>query len=82
MIIHMCMQLLDAIKIVMTHAHKFRSEQPHAHRHLCPHAHVHVQTHVVALPLSPICMLFLLMSQVRVCIQITINLFLPGYWST
>ena len=70
------------LKIVMTHAHKCTCEQPHAHRRACPHAHIYAHTYVYALPLSPICMLSLVMSQLRICLQVTINPFPPGHQST
>ena len=66
------------LKIVLTHARKCSYEQPHANRHACPRAHIYVY----ALPLSPICMLSLVMSQLRICLQVTINPFPPGHQST
>ena len=70
------------LKIFMMHAHTCSCEQPHAHRHTCPSAHIYAHTYVYALPLSPICMLSLVMSQLRICLQVTINPFQPGHWST
>ena len=70
------------LKIVLTHARKCTYEQPHANRHACPRAHIYAHTYVYALPLSPICMLSLVMSQLRICLQVTINPFLPGHQST
>ena len=70
-------------KIVLTRA------QPNAHMnnymhqtdmHVCKHTYM--QTHVYALPLSPICMLSLVMSQLRICLQVAINPFQPGHRST
>ena len=57
-------------------------KQPHAHRHACPRAHIYAHKYVYALPLSPIYMLSLVMLQLRICLQVTINPFLPGHRST
>ena len=70
------------LKIFMMHAHTCTCEQPHAHRHACPSGHIYAHTYVYALPLSPICMLSLVMSQLSICLQVTIKPFLPGHWST
>ena len=62
----------------LTHACKSTCEQPHAHRHACPRAHIDTHMHTYALHLSPICTLSLFMSQLRICLQVTINPFPPG----
>ena len=59
------------LKAVLTNARKCTCEQPHAHRHACPRPNI-----------SPICMLSLVMLQLRICLQVTINPFLPGHRST
>ena len=57
-------------------------EQTHAHRHACPRAHIYAHTHMHALPPFPINMLSLVMSHVRICLQVTINPFPAEYRST
>ena len=68
------------LKIVLTHARKCTCEQPHAHRHACPRSHIYAHTYVHAL--SPICMLSVVMSQLRICLQVTTNLFPSGHRPT
>ena len=46
----------------------------HMHTDMHVHMHTYMHTHVYAFPLSPICMLSLVMSQLRICLQVTINL--------
>ena len=70
------------LKIVVTHARKCTCKDSHAHRNACPWAHICAHTYAYALPLSPICMFSLVMLQLRICLQVTINPFPPGHWST
>ena len=46
----------------------------HTNAHMNSHMHTYMHTHLYALPLTPICMLSLVMSQLRICLQVTINL--------
>ena len=72
------------LKIVLIHAYKCTCEQTHAYRHACPRAHIYAHTHMYALPLSlsPTCMFSLVMSQLKICLQVTINPFPPGHRPT
>ena len=70
------------LKIVLVHAYKRTREQTHAYRHTCLRAQIYADTHMYAVPLSPICMLSLVMSQLKICLQVTINPFPTGHWST
>ena len=58
----------------------------HVSNHIHTNTHVHVdtymQTHVCMLSLSPICMRSLVMSQLRMCLQVTINPLPPGHQTT
>ena len=65
-----------------THVRKSTCEQPHAHSYACLPAHIYPHTHMCALFLSPICMLSLVISQLRICPQVTINSLPPWYRST
>ena len=64
-----------------THVRKSTCEQPNAHRHACARAHIYAHSHMHALPPSPICMLSLVVSHLRICLQATINPFPPEYQS-
>ena len=69
--IHRCTCAHDYAHV---HAIVKMQSKMHAHKCLCeqPHAHIYAHTNMYALLLSPICMLFLVMSQLRICLQVTV----------
>ena len=77
---------MHAIKMqlkFLTYVSKSTCEQPHAsHRHTCLRAPIYSHMYMYVLPISHICILSVVMSQLRICLQVTINSFLPGYRST